>query len=216
MPKKPGANSRIVIDGYLSYSEIGEGEMSSTASAGRRTIEVLVRSTCVRIIQNKKRKINVKPNSESRTRRKRTTVYTEVVVARQQSVTMDTANQLTATGDVAKNAGNAKIKPRFFSKKSEEKRAKNASPADLRRPKARWRRADDPAVHDCLEGLVFGATLEKQRKKNDVGTVANLAGAANTKSRFFAKARRWRRADDPAVHNCPEGLVLVIHWKHNE
>ena len=49
MPKKPGANSRIVIDGYLSYSEIGEGEMSSTASAGRRTIEVLVRSTCVRI-----------------------------------------------------------------------------------------------------------------------------------------------------------------------
>ena len=52
MPKKPGANSRIVIDGYLSYSEIGEGEMSSTASAGRRTIEVLVRSTCVRITED--------------------------------------------------------------------------------------------------------------------------------------------------------------------
>ena len=103
---------------------------------------------------------------------------------------MDTANQLTATGDVAKNAGNAKIKPRFFSKKSEEKRAKNASPADLRRPKARWRRTDDPADHDCLEGSVFGDTMETQRMKNDVGTVANLAGAANTKSRLFAKARR--------------------------
>ena len=54
----------------------------------------------------------------------------------------------------------------------------------------RCRRAADPAVHNCPEGSVFSDTLETQRKKNDVGTVANLAGAANTKSRLFAKARR--------------------------
>ena len=64
------------------------------------------------------------------------------------------------------------------------KQDENASPADLRRPKARWRgRADNPAV-PCLEGLVFGDTLEKERKKKDVGTVANLAGAAKTQSRI--------------------------------
>ena len=39
MPKKPGANSRIVIDGYLSYLEIGGCRVLS--SSGGKTIEVL-------------------------------------------------------------------------------------------------------------------------------------------------------------------------------
>ena len=43
---------------------------------------------------------------------------------------------------------------------------------------------------------MFSDTLETQRKKNDVGTVANLAGAANTKSRFFAKASEMKTRMD--------------------